>query len=66
MDEFIVRLNKSIPGDEQKQRLALVYKTILSWSEALEIEPADSENFDQDTETADENAPTCESEADLV
>lgn len=66
MDNYSVLFTHSVSADEQKRRLAQCYSLILSWPEVSKIEPADSENFDRNTETAEENAPTCESEADLV
>ena len=65
MAKYLVSKERNIPPDEQKRRLAQCYDLILSWSEPTD-QTADPEDFSENTEPAEANAPTIESDADSV
>ena len=60
-----MRTTNILPSREQRRLLAAVYRLILSWSEPTN-QTADPEDFSENTEPAEVNASTNESDADSV
>ena len=62
MDQYKVSSIQKVPPDEQKRRLAAVYRLILSWSDPPDKEATGSEDFGENTEPVDET-PTQDADA---
>ena len=58
MNQFTLSVIQTLPPDEQKRRLAAVYRLILSWSDPSDKETTGSEDFGETPEPVEETGVT--------